>query len=187
MGRPAAGAFARCAACGRRRRCDHGSRVRRGSRDLVRRRTRLTADNARLAVSRLGPPPNAPASVPGSDYAELSRTVKRADLLQRRTAYYSIKIGANLLLLAAGWTVFAMLGQTWWQLLVAVFLGIMFTQTGFIGHDAGHRQISGSKRADDLIGRVHGNLLIGLSYGWWVSKHSRHHRSEERRGGEEGR
>jgi fatty acid desaturase len=51
----------------------------------------------------------------------------------------------------------------------------MFTQTGFIGHDAGHRQISGSKRTDDLIGRIHGNLLIGLSYGWWTDKHRRHH------------
>jgi fatty acid desaturase len=60
-------------------------------------------------------------------------------------------------------------------MLVAVFLAVMFTQTGFIAHDAGHRQISGSKRADGLIGRIHGNLLIGLRYGWWVSKHNRHH------------
>jgi fatty acid desaturase len=60
-------------------------------------------------------------------------------------------------------------------MLVAVFLAVMFTQTGFIGHDAGHRQISGSKRADGLIGRIHGNLPIGLSYRWWVSKHNRHH------------
>ena len=60
-------------------------------------------------------------------------------------------------------------------MLVAVFLGVMFTQTGFIGHDAGHRQISGSKRTDDVIGRIHGNLLIGLSFGWWTSKHNRHH------------
>jgi fatty acid desaturase len=87
----------------------------------------------------------------------------------------SLKIGLNLLLLAAGWTAFAVLGQSWWQMLVAVFLAVMFTQTGFIGHDAGHRQISGSRRADGLIGRIHGNLLIGLSYGWWVSKHNRHH------------
>jgi len=101
--------------------------------------------------------------------------VKRAGLLRRRPVYYSLKIGLNLVLLAAGWTVFAVLGQSWWQMLVAVFLAVMFTQTGFIGHDAGHRQISGSKRTDGLIGRVHGNLLIGLSYGWWVSKHNRHH------------
>ncbi|MGE5293040.1 MAG: fatty acid desaturase family protein [Micromonosporaceae bacterium] len=116
-----------------------------------------------------------PATVSGSDYAELSRAVRGAGLLRRRPAYYSIKIGVNLLLLAAGWAGFAMLGRSWWQMLVAAFLAVMFTQTAFIGHDAGHRQICGSKRVDDLIGRIHGNLLIGLSYGWWISKHNRHH------------
>jgi fatty acid desaturase len=111
----------------------------------------------------------------GSDYAQLSRSVRAAGLLRRRHGYYSVKIAVNLLLLAAGWAVFFLLGSSWWQLLVAVFLAVMFTQTGFIGHDAGHRQISGSKRTDDLIGRIHGNLLIGLSYGWWTAKHTRHH------------
>ena len=136
----------------------------------------MTADDTGLAASHHpGPVPGLPAVVAGSDYAELSRTIKQAGLLRRRPAYYSTKIALNLLLLAGGWTVFAMLGRSWWQLLVAVFLAVMFTQTGFIGHDAGHRQISGSKRTDDLIGRIHGNLLIGLSYGWWISKHNRHH------------
>jgi fatty acid desaturase len=112
---------------------------------------------------------------PGSDYAHLSRSVRAAGLLRRRPGYYRVKIAVNLLLLAAGWAAFFLLGRSWWQLLVAVFLAVMFTQTGFIGHDAGHRQISGSKRIDDLIGRIHGNLLIGLSYGWWTAKHNRHH------------
>jgi fatty acid desaturase len=101
--------------------------------------------------------------------------VRTAGLLGRRRGYYSVKIAVNLVLLLGGWAAFFLLGRSWWQMLVAVFLGLMFTQTGFIGHDAGHRQISGSKRADDLIGRIHGNLLIGLSYGWWTSKHNRHH------------
>ena len=111
----------------------------------------------------------------GSDYAALSREVKQRGLLKRRPGYYSVKIGANLLLLAAGWTAFALIGQSWWQLLTAAFLAVMFTQTGFIGHDAGHHQISGSKRVNHLLGRVHADLLIGLSYGWWISKHNRHH------------
>jgi len=102
---------------------------------------------------------------PGSDYAQLSRLVRATGLLRRRRGYYTVKIGVNLLLLFGGWAVFFLLGQSWWQMLVAVFLGVMFTQTGFIGHDAGHRQISGSKRTDDVIGRIHGNLLIGLSFG----------------------
>jgi fatty acid desaturase len=116
-----------------------------------------------------------PLTRKGSDYAELSRRVRAAGLLRRRNGYYSIKIGVNLTLLAGGWAVFFLLGRSWWQLLVAVFLAVMFTQSGFIGHDAGHHQISRSKRTNDLIGRIHGNLLIGLSYGWWTSKHNRHH------------
>ncbi len=119
--------------------------------------------------------PGLPVTGPGSDYAELSRRVRRTGLLRPRRGYYSVKISVNLLLLAAGWAAFAAIGPSWWQLLTAVFLAVMFTQTAFIGHDAGHRQISGSRRIDDLIGRVHGNLFIGLSYGWWISKHNRHH------------
>jgi fatty acid desaturase len=135
----------------------------------------VAAESAVGAVRGAGVPPALPITGPGSDYAQLSRMVRRAGLLRRRPVYYSLKIGLNLVLLAAGWTAFAVLGQSWWQMPAAIFLAVMFTQTGFIGHDAGHRQISGSKRADGLIGRIHGNLLIGLSYGWWVSKHNRHH------------
>lgn len=111
----------------------------------------------------------------GSDYALLSREVRRAGLLAGRPGYYWVRIVTNLLLLAAGWVAFAMVGSSWWQLPVAAFLAVAFTQTAFLGHDAGHQQISGSKRINGMLGRLHGNLLVGLSYGWWVSKHNRHH------------
>jgi fatty acid desaturase len=51
----------------------------------------------------------------------------------------------------------------------------MFTQAGFLGHDAGHRQICASRRLSHLLGIMLGNLCIGLSFGWWVTKHNRHH------------
>ncbi len=31
------------------------------------------------------------------------------------------------------------------------------------------------RRASDLLGLVVGDLLLGLSFGWWVDKHTRHH------------
>lgn len=131
------------------------------------------------AVSaRRGPP----ATGHGSDYTELSRQVKQAGLLNRRPAYYAVKIAANLALFALGWAAFIVLGRSWWQLLVAVFLAVMFTQVAFVGHDAGHKQIFRSKRANDLLGRLHGGLLIGLSYGWWIDKHNRHHAHPNREG-----
>src|SRR5262249_29521572 len=134
----------------------------------------LTADDTGLAVGHHpGPVPGLPAVVAGSDYAELSRTIKQAGLLRRRPAYYSTTIALTLPRLGGGWPVFAMLGRSWWQPLVAVFPAVMFTQSGFMGHAAGHRQISGSKRTDALSGRLPGNLLIGLSYGGWISKPNR--------------
>ena len=119
------------------------------------------------------PMPAAP--VRGSDYAELSRRVKQAGLLERRRWRYVWRITATTLLLAAGWAVFVLVGDSWWQLAVAAFVAVMFTQAGFLGHDAGHRQIAGSRRVSYVLGVLLGNLGIGLSYGWWVAKHSRHH------------
>src|SRR5919109_3287496 len=52
----------------------------------------------------------------GSDYAELSRRVKRAGLLDRRPAYYAAKTTLTTVLLAAGWTAFLLLRDSWWQL-----------------------------------------------------------------------
>jgi fatty acid desaturase len=111
----------------------------------------------------------------GSDYADLLRQVRQAGLLGRRPGYYLTKIAVTAGLLVAGWAAFVTVGDSWWQLAVAAFLAFVFTQVGFIGHDAGHRQIFGSRRANYLLGQVHGNLAIGLSYGWWVDKHNRHH------------
>jgi fatty acid desaturase len=121
-------------------------------------------------------PNSAPGSArAGSEYAQLSRQVRHAGLLDRRPRYYAGKIGVTFGLLAAGWAAFVVIGASWWQLPVAAFLAVMFTQVGFLGHDAGHRQIFRSRKANYVLGVLLGNLGIGLSYGWWVSKHNRHH------------
>jgi fatty acid desaturase len=111
----------------------------------------------------------------GSEYALLSRQVRQAGLLERRTRYYIWKIALTVLALVAGWTAFAILGNSWWQLGTAVFLAVVFGQFGFLGHDAGHHQVFRSRRANYILGVLCGNLAIGLSYGWWMSKHNRHH------------
>jgi fatty acid desaturase len=110
-----------------------------------------------------------------SDYARLLARVRQAGLLERRPGYYAVRITVNALLLAVGWALFVLLGDSWWQMLTAGYLALVFTQTGFLGHDAGHRQIFRSRRANDLVGLLPGNLAIGLAFGWWVDKHHRHH------------
>jgi fatty acid desaturase len=110
-----------------------------------------------------------------SDFAVLCREIKQAGLLERTPGRYALRVGLTLALFAGGWVAFGLLGQSWWQLGVAVFLAVVFTQIGFLGHDAGHQQIFRSRRANQMFGLLHGNLLIGLSFGWWVTKHNRHH------------
>ena len=111
----------------------------------------------------------------GSDFAGLCRQIREEKLLERRRGNYAARILITLGLLAATWWAFVAVGDSWYQTIVAAVLGILFTQVAFLGHDGGHQQVFRSKRANDAIGILGGDLLVGLSYGWWVDKHNRHH------------
>jgi fatty acid desaturase len=136
----------------------------------------VRSSEAETAVTRqVQSAPTSSAQQRGSEYAELSRQVKEAGLLEPRRGYYIGKIAVTVGMLVTGWAAFILVGQSWWQPAVAAFLAVVFTQIGFLGHDAGHRQVFGTRRANYIAGILLGNLGIGLSYGWWVDKHNRHH------------
>ena len=44
-----------------------------------------------------------------------------------------------------------------------------------VAHDLAHRQVFRTKRPSELAGLVAGEPRIGMSYGWWMDKHTRHH------------
>jgi fatty acid desaturase len=111
----------------------------------------------------------------GSEFAALSRRVRDARLLDRRYGSYLLRMAATLASFAAAWVAFVWLGNSWLQLIIAGALGVLFTQVAFLGHDSGHQQIWRARRANDLLSIAAGNLLVGLSFGWWVDKHNRHH------------
>ena len=96
-------------------------------------------------------------------------------LLERRPGYYRVKITLTIFAFLAGWALFVLAGDSWMALAVAPLVGVMFTQLGFIGHDAGHNQVFGTRRRNRMLGLAMGNALIGLSFGWWVPKHNAHH------------
>ncbi|MGW2419564.1 fatty acid desaturase family protein [Streptomyces sp. NPDC001709] len=111
----------------------------------------------------------------GSDFARLNRRIAEAGLLKRRPGYYTMRLGLVIALLAAGWGAFLTLGDTWWQLAVAAFLALVFGQVALVAHDLAHRQVFRRGRPSETWGRLFGNLGIGMSYGWWMNKHTRHH------------
>lgn len=108
-------------------------------------------------------------------YTELMRRVRQEGLLERTPRTYARRVT----LLGAGFVLaliaLLVLGQTWWQLLVAAAFGVLFTQTAFLAHDGAHRQIFASGPKNEWASRILGNLVVGLSYGWWMRKHTRHH------------
>jgi fatty acid desaturase len=123
----------------------------------------------------------APASVlpkrPTTDYATLLAQVRSAGLLERSGRSSLPRIVGPGALVIVGVVGLVWLGSSWWQLGVAAYFAIVFAQLGFLGHDAGHQQLFATKKWNDRLGLVVSNLGIGLSYGWWVDKHNRHHRN----------
>ena len=108
-------------------------------------------------------------------FRALAYQVRTTGLLDRRPGYYSLKITLTILTFLAAWVLFVIVGNSWTTLAVAVLAGFIFTQLGFLGHDAGHNQVFGARRHNRLLGLAVGNVLIGLSFGWWVHKHNAHH------------
>jgi fatty acid desaturase len=110
-----------------------------------------------------------------ASFRALALQVRAMGLLDRRPGYYRVKITLTIVAFFAGWALFVVVGNSWATLAVAPLVGMMFTQLGFLGHDAGHNQVFGARRRNRLLGLIVGNALIGLSFGWWVPKHSAHH------------
>jgi fatty acid desaturase len=113
----------------------------------------------------------------GQKFRELSKLVKDAGLLNLRQGRYVLKIAFNTLLLVAGLVAFFVIGDSWWQLAVAVWMGFCGGQSAFLWHDAGHKAMFRNKTAATWVGRFHANLVNGVSFGWWVNHHNRHHSS----------
>lgn len=117
-----------------------------------------------------------------SDYTELSRRIREAGLMRRRYGHYAARMAILAVLYAAGAVAFVAIGTSWWQLVLAAGMGLLLTQTAYLGHDAAHKQIFTSGRANDWAALIIANLFVGLSVGWWQRKHNRHHANPNKHG-----
>jgi fatty acid desaturase len=116
-----------------------------------------------------------PRTAAGSDFAGLSRRIAGDGLMRRRPTYYLVRLSVVTLLFLGGWTAFFVIGSSWWQLVTAAYLAVTFTQLALVAHDLAHRQVFRTKRPSEFAGLLAGNLGVGMSYGWWMDKHTRHH------------
>ncbi|PJJ71980.1 fatty acid desaturase [Diaminobutyricimonas aerilata] len=117
-----------------------------------------------------------------SEFTELAQLVQEAGLMRRRYGYYWTKLLAVPIVFAIAVTVFILIGDSWWQMFTAAAFGVIFTQIAFLGHDAAHRQIFRSGKWNDWVSLILADLFVGLSYGWWRHKHTRHHANPNKEG-----
>jgi len=125
-------------------------------------------------TEQLDRPPRAGARTTSS-YTELAQLVRESGLLDRRRGWYWRRLGVAALAIGGLVLTVVLVGNSWWQLALAAGLGAVLAQVGFLGHDAAHRQIFASPAWNDWTARILSGAVVGLSYGWWQDKHTRHH------------
>ncbi len=108
-------------------------------------------------------------------YTALAKQVRDNGLMRRTHRFYALLFSGLVLALGGAITGFVLLDHSWLQLLIAAALGMIFTQLAFVGHEASHRQVLASGPANDRVGWVLAIVFVGISYSWWMNKHSRHH------------
>ncbi|WP_353826982.1 fatty acid desaturase family protein [Agromyces sp. SYSU T0242] len=114
-------------------------------------------------------------------YTAVARVIRESGLLNRTPVFYLLMVTGLTLALAGAIAGFILLGDSWYQLLIAAALGIILTQFAFIAHEASHRAVFASGPANDRFGRTLANI-VGISYAWWMTKHTRHHANPNRIG-----
>lgn len=108
-------------------------------------------------------------------YRQLSKAVHEAGLIRRRYGFYWTLIIGWALMLAALLAAVVLLGDTWYQIIIAALIGVVLTQFGFLSHEAAHREIFASRAGNEWTARILSGLVLGVSYGWWMAKHNSHH------------
>ena len=87
-------------------------------------------------------------------FTDVAQTVRQSGLLDRAYAFYA-GLGAALALALAGCVAgFVLLGESWFQLLIAAALGIVLTQVAFLTHEAAHKQVLASGPASERLARA---------------------------------
>lgn len=110
-----------------------------------------------------------------TDFIALTEQVRAAGLMERNIGWYVTRMVRQGLGYLGVFVLFLTLGQSWWQMVTAVLFAFLCAHTAFLSHDAAHRQVFASAKKNAWMARIAGNLFVGLSYGWWMNKHGKHH------------
>ncbi|KAG6502788.1 delta(8)-fatty-acid desaturase 2-like [Zingiber officinale] len=109
------------------------------------------------------------------DYRRLVAEFSRLGLFDKRGYGIHIVLSAMLLMFAAVLYGVLRSPSVWIHIGCAAVMGVLWIQSGFLGHDSGHYRVTRSARSTRAIQVLTGNCLAGISIAWWKRNHNAHH------------
>ncbi|WOK98026.1 hypothetical protein Cni_G06735 [Canna indica] len=114
-------------------------------------------------------------SAVSKDYRRLAAEFSKMGLFEKKGHTTLITL-ATMSLLFAGAVYGVLCSSSFWvHVGCAVLMGFLWMQSGFLGHDSGHYNVTGSKFLNCFMQVIAGNCLTGISIGWWKRNHNAHH------------
>lgn len=110
-----------------------------------------------------------------TNYALLREKIEQAGLLSKSPAHYLpyfLMIGCGIVF---GLWVLTKTHNFFLVAMDAIFLGFLFAQVAFLGHDIAHKQVFRSPAWQRIIGTFWFGGVFGGSMRWWTRKHDLHH------------
>lgn len=111
-------------------------------------------------------------------FSDLHARIKKAGLLRKRPLYYDVVIFRTIFMIAAVVASVMLLerhsGKFIFQIPLALALGFVFGQFGFLIHDTGHEQITSNVFPVKIL-RYFANVFTFGSFEGWRVKHNLHH------------
>jgi len=109
------------------------------------------------------------------DKQKLYQKVMSSDMLTTDWSFYKPVLIQPWLFLAASLVCVYSSSNFYMHMLGSFLMALFWHQSAWIGHDTLHNSIVPDRRLSHLIGVVYGNLVTGISAGWWKYTHNMHH------------
>jgi fatty acid desaturase/cytochrome b involved in lipid metabolism len=108
-------------------------------------------------------------------FRKLTRQMEDAGLFETNYTFYYKKaaVYTGMFLLVVAGVLFS--DSPLVHALAGALLGMFWQQMAYIGHDLGHNAITHDRITDSCWGLLVGNLMTGVSVGWWKRSHNVHH------------
>ncbi|KAE8698426.1 Delta(8)-fatty-acid desaturase [Hibiscus syriacus] len=109
------------------------------------------------------------------DYRGLAAEFSKMGLFQKKGHVTCILLCIIALLFSI--TVYGVLcsDSVWVHLFCGGLMGVLWIQSGWIGHDSGHYVVMTNQKTNRFAQLLTGNCLAGISMGWWKWTHNAHH------------